>query len=226
MAVFTKLEVWRDEVAHCGPVNMALDQLLLEAVGEFPIVRFYGWAREEVSLGYFESLSEARLSFPDASLSYVRRWTGGGTVDHRCDLTYTIVIPRDHPVAQMRGAESYAIIHEAVAQALCASGTDCELQIDRGGNGDAACFRNPVAYDVVDASGRKLAGAGQRRSRHGLLHQGSVQGVVDPLAWQEMFLAKLAEATTVWSAEVTMLEQAKKLADERYSRVEWLEKRS
>jgi len=40
--------------------------------------------------------------------------------------------------------------------------------------GSDACFQNPVAHDVVDATGHKIAGAGQRRNRTGMLHQGSV----------------------------------------------------
>ena len=47
--------------------------------------------------------------------------------------------------------------------------------IDEDAEADSpACFEKPVAFDIVDGSGRKLAGAGQRRSRRGLLHQGSV----------------------------------------------------
>lgn len=225
MAVFSNIKVWYDDVAHCGPVNMAIDQLLLEGVGDDPILRFYRWSRPEVSLGYFECLSEAKRSFPDAALYYVRRWTGGGTVDHRYDLTYTIIIPREHPVAKMRGAESYAIIHEAVARAMVACGRSCELQSERGGNGDSACFRNPVAYDVVDTKGRKLAGAGQRRSRHGLLHQGSVQGVEEGQVWRDHFLSALAENFELWRADEVIFDAAEAVAQERYRRVEWLEKR-
>src|SRR5439155_4066795 len=40
----------------------------------------------------------------------------------------------------------------------------------------AYCFANPVHADVM-LNGRKIAGAAQRRTRRGLLQQGSIQGV-------------------------------------------------
>ena len=48
-----------------------------------------------------------------------------------------------------------------------------------------ACFEKPVAWDLLGENGEKIAGAGQRRSRYGVLHQGSVQapaGALDELS--------------------------------------------
>ena len=45
--------------------------------------------------------------------------------------------------------------------------------------GAALCFENPVNHDLVGGDGRKLAGAGQRRSKAGLLHQGSVAAAAE-----------------------------------------------
>ena len=38
------------------------------------------------------------------------------------------------------------------------------------------CFVEPAKYDVI-LEGQKIAGAGQRRTRSGLLHQGTLQPV-------------------------------------------------
>ena len=48
----------------------------------------------------------------------------------------------------------------------------------RTGISDAGytCFANPVRADVM-IDGRKIAGAAQRRTRRGLLQQGSIQGI-------------------------------------------------
>jgi len=203
---------------------MAADQLLLETVSDLPILRFYYWDRPSVSIGYFESLANARAIFNDDKLDHIRRWTGGGIVDHRIDLTYTLAIPRTHPWATLRGAESYRIIHEAVAAALNETGTNCKLISENSGNGSAACFANPVAYDIVTPAGDKLAGAGQKRTRHGLLHQGSVIGITDKSGWQASFTRLLAESVIPWTPEVSFFNAVNELAASRYGTQEWIEK--
>ena len=225
MEPLTKLNVWNDPDPRSGAMNMAVDQLLVERISTTPILRFYTWVSPSVSFGYFESLATAQAAFKDPNLCFVRRWTGGGVVDHRIDLTYTLAIPRSHPWATLRGAESYRIVHEAVAKALNETGTKCSLISEDTGNGSATCFTNPVAYDIVTPAGAKLAGAGQKRTRYGLLHQGSVIGITDKEKWQSSFQNTLAQSATHWSPEVSFLEQANEIAASRYGAQEWLEMR-
>ncbi len=171
MEVFRKLRLWVDPVRRSGPEAMAVDQWLLETA-TIPVLRVYGWAGDWVSVGYFGEIAGASAAFP--GLNLVRRWTGGGTVDHRADWAYTVVAPQGEPLAGWRGAESYRKIHAALAETLAAEGIDVRSSDGGEETGAALCFENPVCHDLLGADGRKLAGAGQRRSRLGLLHQGSV----------------------------------------------------
>jgi lipoate-protein ligase A len=216
MKTFPVLRVWCDPVARSGPECMAVDELLLQGLDEEPVLRFYDWEGAWVSVGYFGDLEAAREVFGE-SVSLVRRWTGGGVVDHRDDMTYSLMIPRDHAVAKQRGVESYAAIHAAVVEALGACGAEAHL-IAVDGEGDSAqCFEKPVAWDVVDAAGNKLAGAGQRRTRWGLLHQGSVQlaGGAEE-GFRKALSEALAEKVLPWSPETSVLSQAADLAEEKY----------
>jgi lipoate-protein ligase A len=174
--LFDRLQLWIDPVKRPGPEAMAVDEWLLE-VAEAPVLRVYGWLGEWGRLGYFGNLAAARDSLP--GLDWVRRWTGGGTVDHRADWTYTVVAPAGEPLAKARGAESYRLIHEALESVISAEGIAARISSGDDETGAALCFENPVNHDLVAADGRKLAGAGQRRTRFGLLHQGSVAGVCD-----------------------------------------------
>lgn len=169
--LFETLQLWIDESARSGPENMAVDEWLLANVDE-PVLRVYHWEENWGSLGYFGAIAEARKTFPE--VNWVRRWTGGGLVDHRDDWTYTLVVPIRDPLARLRGAESYRLIHEALSQVLENGGVRLSAGLEL--TGAAICFENPVEHDLVDASGRKRAGAGQRRTRTALLHQGSVGG--------------------------------------------------
>src|SRR4029434_6150541 len=68
----------------------------------------------------------------------------------------------------------YAAIHSAIRQALWADGRETELATAAGPKISDACFANPVRDDLIFC-GRKIAGAAQRRTRCGFLHQGSIQ---------------------------------------------------
>jgi lipoate-protein ligase A len=106
-----------------------------------------------------------------------RRPTGGGLVDHRDDWTYTLVVPRGHPLEADRAAESYRKVHAALAEALQAQGVAAKLQPAPEGAaaGPGVCFGRAEANDVIHAgTGAKIAGAAQKRNKRGLLLQGSV----------------------------------------------------
>ena len=150
---------------------MAVDEWLLETAIA-PVLRVYQWRGKWASLGYFGDLAQARKSLLD--VTWVRRWTGGGVVDHRADWTYTVVAPSGEALASLRGAESYRRIHEALVATLRDEQREVRLSAGDTQTGAAMCFDNPVSHDLVGGDGRKLAGAGQRRTRQGLLHQGSV----------------------------------------------------
>ena len=167
--VLPHLYFWIDPVPRDGPGNMAVDEWLVETCRE-PFLRSYRWAPGWGSFGYFVRMAD----LPEGDLKWVRRWTGGGIVDHRQDWTYTLFVPRGHALAEARGAESYRVIHGAVAAALRAGGHPADLAGPSAPAAGGDCFARPVEHDLLDAAGRKIAGAGQRRTARGLLHQGSV----------------------------------------------------
>lgn len=146
--------------------NMAVDEALLREVRE-PVLRLYEWSVPAVSLGYFQPAALA------GDRPFVRRYTGGGLVDHAHDVTYTIVLPRAHPWMELSAPESYCTVHRGVQAVLAACDIESELTPEVGATESAACFAKPVRFDLM-ATGRKLSGAAQRRTREGLLHQGSI----------------------------------------------------
>jgi lipoyl(octanoyl) transferase len=147
--------------------NMAVDEALLREVRE-PVLRIYGWDVPAVSLGYFQPAALVPEGRP-----FVRRYTGGGLVDHAHDVTYTVVLPRAHPWMQLSAPASYEQIHLGVQAALAACGIESELTPTASTAESEACFQKPVRFDIV-AADAKLSGAAQRRTREGLLHQGSI----------------------------------------------------
>ena len=163
------MTIWRLlEHGDASPArNMAVDEALLREVRE-PVLRIYGWSVPAVSLGYFQPAALVPEGRP-----FVRRYTGGGLVDHAHDVTYTVVLPRAHPWMQLSAPASYEQIHLGVQAALAACGITSELTPTASTAESEACFQKPVRFDIV-AADAKLSGAAQRRTREGLLHQGSI----------------------------------------------------
>ena len=146
--------------------NMAVDEALLREIRE-PVLRIYEWNAPAVSLGYFQPAALA------GERPFIRRYTGGGLVDHERDVTYTIVVPRAHPWMELSAPDSYCLIHKGVQAVLAACAIGAELASEASSIESDACFVKPVRHDIVSGA-NKLSGAAQRRTREGMLHQGSI----------------------------------------------------
>ena len=228
---FGRLQVVRDAVPHSGAFNMALDEVLLGSLTGEVLLRFYRWAQPTVSCGYFETSLSAQSVAQGREI--VRRWTGGGIVEHGEDLTYSLCVPRSCSFGGLRSTESYRRIHACVARALDRCGLRAASQDGFGSISPRApranaCFEHPVLHDLL-AGGRKIAGGAQRRNRVGLLHQGSIR--VDPVdtgvgvawkggMWRELpaALADVCEDRPLAPLEI---EQANALAAAKYATWAW-----
>jgi len=198
-------------------MNMAIDEALLGSI-EAPILRVYRWARPAVSFGYFERWQPIRQEHP--TRDPVRRWTGGGVVLHGEDFTYSLLIPRE--IDTTAPGESYRVIHAALCRALGETGLAAEpAGASPATKRSQACFENPVLHDVL-LGGRKVAGAAQRRTRTGLLHQGSVQTLEINFNFPARFASHLA--AEVRADFLDVVAEAEKLAGAKYGTQNWLER--
>ena len=184
-------------------VNMAADQMLLEHYPAPDRVRFrpFAWSAPAFTFGVSQSWAKYRAQVP-ADIPLVRRCTGGGLVSHLDDWTFALVIPPGHPLFEAEAMASYAAVHEALQEALLRQGQPVTLAPLPAGQRD---FRAPddgsrraEPNDLVRADdGRKVAGAAQKRNRHGLLIEGYVWRPhlpgCDWSRFQEDFTAALAK---------------------------------
>jgi len=201
---------------------MAIDELLLQTA-EVPILRFYRWKELSVSFGYFGRFEEAQAFARGRAL--MRRWTGGGIVPHGGDdLTYSIVIGSMGEAFAYPSRTIYHRVHAAIERALQRMGVRAMLVEKDAPRTSTACFANPVAADVVE-NGQKIAGAAQRRTRTGLLHQGSIQrSEVGRRLAGEMARA-LSDEILEKQIGFGILGAAEILASEKYATEEWLHRR-
>jgi lipoate-protein ligase A len=154
--------------------NMALDEALLQLAPKLarPILRFYGWLEPAATFGYSQSYLEMEKLTLLRPL--VRRPTGGGLVPHDTDWTYSLVFPPGHFWYKLRAVESYRRAHEWIRAAFAKMNVATTLALTSQKEIPGQCFIGAEKDDVL-WHGRKIAGAAQRRTRSGLLIQGSVQ---------------------------------------------------
>jgi lipoate-protein ligase A len=172
---------------------MALDEALLEAAPSLgrAVLRFYSWTERAASFGYFQKYAQVETLTPLRPL--VRRPTAGGLVPHDADWTYSLVFPADHPWYALRAAQSYRDAHSWIQRAFCRLGLAVELAPGRCQSQAGQCFGGYEKSDLL-WRGRKIAGAAQRRTREGLLIQGSVQPPTVGLARADWHQAMRAAA--------------------------------
>jgi lipoate-protein ligase A len=216
-----------DPVPREAAFNMAADEHLLASAN--PLLRLYRWERPAISFGYFVRFATAHDTFPDREM--VRRWTGGGVVEHSEDLTYSLLVPAEEPLARLPARDAYGQIHLAIAEALRESGLETgPLELLTGASpapAGCACFANPAPRDLV-SGGRKIAGAAQRRTRAGLLHQGSILLPGVPADWREKLAqalpGALAQSITHRPFSLADADASRRLAQAKYATAAWRER--
>lgn len=168
--------------------NMAIDRGMLDLVRQSGgCLRFYGWNEDAITFGYAQKIEEVRHWIEQnrrtGNPRLVRRETGGGIVDHRNDLTYALAVTSQTSFHRTLASEAYRIVHKSLANALNALGVDSTFAQCPGRNCEKkpspsadACFQKPVRHDLLaNMNEEKIAGAAMRRTRNGILIQGSIQ---------------------------------------------------
>jgi lipoate-protein ligase A len=231
--LFATLHVYHDTAARSAAMNMAIDETLLEHTTA-PSIRFYRWYSPALSFGYFGRFSD--VADYSSTRDLVRRWTGGGIVLHGDDLTYSIVIPSNDTAFIESSMSLYERVHRALVNAFNGLGKRAVVAggVDRGGIAAAMriavsasgynCFANPACADVTIDS-RKIAGAAQRRTRRGILQQGSIQGVELENGLAERFAQVLSANCRERGVDAKILDRARELVQCKYGTNAWLRKR-
>ncbi len=161
-----------------GIWNMAVDEAILQAVacGDAPpTLRFYDWDPPCLSLGYGQRANDVDFEAVTAlGWTVVRRPTGGRAILHVDELTYSVALPGDDPLAAGDIVSSYRQISQALTAGLEQLGihTQSEPQLERR-SGGPVCFETPSHYEIT-VGGRKLVGSAQVRRYGGVLQHGSL----------------------------------------------------
>jgi len=178
---------------------MSIDEAISLAVAsgeQQPTLRFYGWKKPTLSLGYFQKLDESqrflasRQQSPvdNHAIEIVRRSTGGGAIIHDHEWTYSLSLPLADNGPGPRETV-YQSVHQIIRDTLARSSVMARPfhQFDQtvAGSKERAgglrtktdeaflCFQRRTREDLI-CNGYKILGSAQRRVRGGILQHGSL----------------------------------------------------
>jgi lipoyl(octanoyl) transferase len=172
-----------------GSWNMAVDEAILDAAGREqvpPTLRLYAWSPPCLSIGFSQPAADVDLkALNSLGWDIVRRPTGGRSILHTDELTYSVCGPDSEPRLAGSVLESYRRLSAALLDALHRLKIPAETQpeLDKlereqyvskiAGADGAVCFELPSSYEIT-ALGKKLVGSAQSRKREGVLQHGSL----------------------------------------------------
>ena len=227
-----------------GPQQMALDEALLE-ISTMPTVRIYTWNPPAVSLGYFQDYGAIYPRLP-ASMTVVRRITGGGAIWHEHEVTYSLIGILGEGGLPTRTKDLYPLLHGAVRTALARRGAPLLAQPETVGDrryaDEPRCFASPAADDLVHADGGKALGSAARARGKRVLVHGSLKLATNPWdgpavaacglpaeaaaeALLEGISAALGETLEPGHLTVDEQRQRDRLLEERYGTDAWVVRR-
>lgn len=201
-----------------GAWNMAVDEAILESVYNGtspPTLRLYAWQPACLSLGHAQRLSEANIEvLNQQGWDLVRRPTGGRSILHVDELTYSVTAHQSEPRVRGGVLESYLRLSKALIEALQNLGLSPEANENKSNNKppepNPVCFEVPSNYEIT-VNGKKLVGSAQARRKEGLLQHGALPlygdltRIITALKFKD--LAAQAEAKTRLLARATTVER-------------------
>jgi len=158
--------------------NMAIDEavfLMREKLGLPTTLRFYSWKPAAVSIGYFQKIEDPSLEeYKRQKITIVRRFTGGGAILHRNEITYSLTCSTHEFPTFKDITKTQQLVHEAIILGLQNLGINAGLERKEIERPDPYfCFVSPSKNDVVD-DGRKIVGSAQRRRNRAFFQHGSI----------------------------------------------------
>lgn len=171
---------------------MAVDEALLMSFDPEhspPVLRTYGWNPPALSLGRFQDAAEVldleRCRHDQVDI--VRRVSGGGTIYHADELTYSIICTQAQipPAASVK--DSFRVLTGFLIEFYRTLGLNSCYAVDAApdhsslGVRTAFCFAGRESFDIL-INGRKIGGNAQRRHRNVIFQHGSIPIVNRALA--------------------------------------------
>jgi lipoate-protein ligase A len=197
--------------------NMALDEVLFDLFESGAVFRTYTWDKAYATIGYFQK----------NDCGAVRRLTGGLTVEHKDDVSYSFIASSIYWPFVYNENETYKTLHTAIQNALLKTGFETSFLESRQGSSNNICVQTLCESDLM-YKGRKVVGSCMRRRGNKILIQGSVHIILSDeqkSIFHDAFAKELARFTNleIFQKDFSQdeIQKAQKLSKEKYSNDKW-----
>ncbi|MDR2437186.1 MAG: hypothetical protein LBD17_03860 [Endomicrobium sp.] len=215
-----KMLHWIKDTYRNAVMNMAIDEALFSQYNNDSLLRTYYWDNPYTTIGYFQKSKDVLAK------SFVRRFTGGLTVNHHHDLSYSFITSSQYWNVYDQN-ETYRIIHIAIKKALEECSIYTEMLYEKANKSDNICVNAFYTNDLI-LKGRKIVGSCLRRRGTNLIVQGSVHLILCSKIkelFSNLFAKNLAftanEDLTETKLNKSNIEKALIIAKEKYSNPKW-----
>ena len=204
-------------------INIALDEIFLTKENFEEIFRFYRWLKPSYTIGYFQKYPVKEDSYP-----VIRRLTGGLSVLHNKDLSYSLIVSDKMWPYIYNQEKTYKLVHETIRKSLKTINIICDDTSKKVDTIKNYCCVNTLYKDDLLLNGKKIVGSCQRRRGNRILVEGSIH--LDLQEEQKKFFSKnffkiLSETLKCDTMDSivndTDLNLAKKLCEEKYNKDKW-----
>lgn len=155
---------------------MDFDKELLNGLNErsLPTLHFYSWP-PSITYGHFIDIDKHLniKKITDQGICLARRPTGGGIVFHMWDMAFSFLLPSHHKRFSTDPLDNYHFVNGSVLDAVKKKFELSSLEFKHEKMFSNFCMANPTKYDLI-VDGKKIAGAAQRMTKRGYLHQGTI----------------------------------------------------
>ncbi|MDR1259857.1 MAG: hypothetical protein LBJ68_00555 [Endomicrobium sp.] len=210
---------WINDIPRDAAMNMALDEFVFNKYKGKPTLRIYYWNGPYTTIGYFQKADICKHNF-------VRRFTGGLTVQHHHDISYSFVISSDFWNVYNHH-ETYNNIHLLIQKTLKKFGIDSIILNKSVRNISSTCVHVLYENDLL-FEGKKIVGSCSRRRANKLIIQGSIHVYLDFInryIFSENFAKNISEFLKIKVRALNFsnneIKFAKKIVTEKYLNFKW-----
>lgn len=218
-----KLRFVYDIPRNCS-TNIAMDEIFFVKENFEEIFRFYRWTSPAYTIGYFQKFPTNKTD----NYSVVRRLTGGLSVLHNTDLSYSLIVSDKIWPYIYDQEKTYKLIHENIRKSLETINIFCDkTNIENSNLKSYSCVQTLYKDDLL-LNGRKIVGSCQRRRGKKILVEGSIHLNLTQEQSEKFansFFKNLSESlkcdTIVDNLTEQEINSAIKLCKEKYNTDKW-----